>query len=218
MSKPRRNDETPGGREEKRKGKIIKGTGSRKVATSLYSRFQGVSQQATDTEAGEASTSDNVEAKSEDEASEDEVSEDEVIKTTYDKYERFAYEVAGFVNENVDTIINAGDTTRDRFIRIYGHMREAHRGITGKWPHMANATIEDLIDDMLYAKLVALCMRTSSFLSDKRYSMDKTYLRLNLEKQRVLNTWRHAPMYKKQPPVRFELVNPSLSEALNRAN
>lgn len=118
--------------------------------------------------------------------------------TQYPKHERFAHKVAGFLNEDVDTIFIGGTTLEDKFIRIYGHMEEAHIAITHRWSHMANASIEYLMDDLMYARLVALCIRTSSLLSDKRYSMDKTYLRLNFEKRRVLNYWRHKQIPFKQ--------------------
>ena len=148
-------------------------------------------------------------------------SEEKEVPVTQDpKHERFAHKVAGFLNEDVDTIFIGGTTLEDKFIRIYGHMEEAHIAITQRWSHMAHASIEYLMEDPMYARLVALCIRTSSLLSDKRYSMDKTYLRLNFEKRRVLNYWRHKQIPFKQT-IDSVLNGPSITagfESIRRRN
>jgi hypothetical protein len=73
---------------------------------------------------------------------------------------------------------------------IYAHMQEAHIAITRKWKKFAHLTLEDWLasneHSFFYSKLVALCIKTSDVLSGKKYGLDKMYMRLNLEKRRIM--------------------------------
>lgn len=73
---------------------------------------------------------------------------------------------------------------------IYAHMQEAHIAITKKWKKFAHLTLEDWLasdeHSFFYSKLVALCIKTSDVLSGKKYGLDKMYMRLNLEKRRIM--------------------------------
>lgn len=73
---------------------------------------------------------------------------------------------------------------------IYAHMQEAHIAITKKYKKFAHLSLEDWISDeeasYFLSKLVALCIRTSAVLSGKKYGLDKMYMRLNLEKRRIM--------------------------------
>ena len=84
---------------------------------------------------------------------------------------------------------------------LYGHMVEAHTLITTKFQKFRDVSLEALVRDEKHAyfmsKLVAMCVRTSAILSGKRYGLDKAYMRVNLEKRRLLHAWS-----KLQPPRR----------------
>ena len=73
---------------------------------------------------------------------------------------------------------------------IYAHMQEAHIAITRKWKKFEHLTLEDWLSSedhaFFFSKLVALCIKTSDVLSGKKYGLDKMYMRLNLEKRRVM--------------------------------
>lgn len=73
---------------------------------------------------------------------------------------------------------------------IVGHMMEAHVAITTKFPGYNNVELMDLLDSerhsFFFSKLVAMCIRTSAVLSGKKYGLDKAYMRLNLEKRRLM--------------------------------
>ena len=51
-------------------------------------------------------------------------------------------------------------------------------------------TLEDWLNSeehaFFFSKLVALCIKTSDILSGKKYGLDKMYMRINLEKRRVM--------------------------------
>lgn len=73
---------------------------------------------------------------------------------------------------------------------IVGHMMEAHVAITSKFSGYDNVELMDLLNSerhsFFFSKLVALCIRTSAILSGKKYGLDKAYMRLNLEKRRIM--------------------------------
>lgn len=73
---------------------------------------------------------------------------------------------------------------------IYSHMQEAHIAITSKFKKFQSLSLQDWLTNekhmFFYAKLVALCIRTSVVLSNKKYGLDKAYMRLNLEKRRIM--------------------------------
>lgn len=73
---------------------------------------------------------------------------------------------------------------------IYAHMQEAHIAVTKKWKKFQHLTLEDWLNSeehsFFFSKLVALCIKTSDILSGKKYGLDKMYMRINLEKRRVM--------------------------------
>ena len=72
---------------------------------------------------------------------------------------------------------------------MFAHMQEAHMAIVQiqkvcsyeqtrlAWEWKAD----------IFSKLVALCIRTTAVLSNKKYGLDKAYMRLNLEKRRIMH-------------------------------
>jgi hypothetical protein len=76
---------------------------------------------------------------------------------------------------------------------LYGHMIEAHTAIMTKFKKFSNVKLEDLVrherHSYFLSKLVAMCIRTSAILSGKKYGLDKAYMRVNLEKRRLLYAW-----------------------------
>ena len=79
---------------------------------------------------------------------------------------------------------------------IYGHIEEAYVAITQKHQHLSRAPLRLFISTprvrTMFAKLVALGIRSSDFLSQKRYNLDSTYTRLNMEKRRMMYYWTHV--------------------------
>lgn len=73
---------------------------------------------------------------------------------------------------------------------IYSHMQEAHIAISSRFKKFDGLSLQDWLTSekhmFFYAKLVALCIRTSAVLSNKKYGLDKAYMRLNLEKRRIM--------------------------------
>ena len=73
---------------------------------------------------------------------------------------------------------------------IYAHMQEAHIAITKKWKKFQHLTLDDWLNSeehsFFFSKLVALCIKTSDVLSGKKYGLDKMYMRINLEKRRIM--------------------------------
>lgn len=73
---------------------------------------------------------------------------------------------------------------------IFAHMQEAHIAIISRYKKFSHLKICDWFyserQRYFFAKLVALCIRTSAVLSNKRYGLDKAYMRLNLEKKRIM--------------------------------
>lgn len=85
---------------------------------------------------------------------------------------------------------------------IYAHMQEAHIAIIKKFKKFANLSLEDWLNSeehsFFLSKLVALCIKTSEVLSGKKYGLDKMYMRINLEKRRIM-----FALGKLDPPTRY---------------
>lgn len=79
---------------------------------------------------------------------------------------------------------------------IYGHLEEAYVAITQKHLHLSNVPLNKFTDTprirTMFAKLVAFLIRSSDFISQKRYNLDSTYTRLNMEKRRLMHYWTHV--------------------------
>lgn len=76
---------------------------------------------------------------------------------------------------------------------LYGHIEEAYTVIRQKWPHLKNAPLNAFTDSLdvrsMFARLVSMGIRTSDVLSGRRYHLQSTYSRVNMEKMRLLNYW-----------------------------
>ena len=81
--------------------------------------------------------------------------------------------------------------------KLYGHMVEAHVMVTTRFKKFQNASVEDLVQDerhsFFLSKLVAMCINTSGILSGKKYGLDRMYMRMNLEKRKLLQAWSKLP-------------------------
>ena len=90
---------------------------------------------------------------------------------------------------------------------IYSHMQEAHIAISSKFKKFEGLGLQDWLTSekhmFFYAKLVALCIRTSAVLSNKKYGLDKAYMRLNLEKRRVMYSLSKMEKPKRMPVARL---------------
>ena len=85
---------------------------------------------------------------------------------------------------------------------LYGHMQEGHLALSSKYHHLKKITINDIISDKtgkprtLFAKLVSLLIRKSEVISSKRYHLDKSFRRLNIEIGRVFRVWKNIKVQK----------------------
>ena len=75
-------------------------------------------------------------------------------------------------------------------------MEEAFTAITQRHEHLKHIKLWQLVESprirALFARMVAMCIRISSTLSGKKYNLDRTYKRVNLERQRLMNTFKHV--------------------------
>ena len=62
--------------------------------------------------------------------------------------------------------------------------------ISTKYKKYEQVELIDILESekhsFFFSKLVALCIRTSAILSGKKYGLDKMYMRLNMEKRRIM--------------------------------
>ena len=90
---------------------------------------------------------------------------------------------------------------------IYSHMQEAHIAISTRFKKFNSLSLQDWLTSekhmFFYAKLVALCIRTSAVLSNKKYGLDKAYMRLNLEKRRIMYSLGKMEKPKRMPVARM---------------
>lgn len=73
---------------------------------------------------------------------------------------------------------------------MFAHIEESYVAITSTCPQLKHYKLSMFTETehrTMFAKLVANLIRTSSVLAGKRYSLDATYRRLNLEKRRIMN-------------------------------
>lgn len=76
----------------------------------------------------------------------------------------------------------------------WSHMVEAHTMVTRKFPHLRDCSMQDLVTDdearFPFAKLTAMCIRSSAALSGNRYTLNKLYARINMEKIKILQMFK----------------------------
>jgi hypothetical protein len=81
---------------------------------------------------------------------------------------------------------------------IYAHLEEAHNMVILKWHHLSHVEMQYFITSGAirahFARLVAYNIRTSDVLSGKKYQLVSTYQRVNHEKAKLLNLFRHVRM------------------------
>jgi len=79
---------------------------------------------------------------------------------------------------------------------VYAHLEEAHSMLQLKWKHLNNVPLYVFVESdqmrTYFARLVAFNMRISDVLSGKRYHSNATYPRINNERARLLNVFRHV--------------------------
>ena len=90
---------------------------------------------------------------------------------------------------------------------IYSHMQEAHIAISTRFKKFSSLSLQDWLTSerhmFFYAKLVALCIRTSAVLSNKKYGLDRAYMRLNLEKRRIMYSIGKMKKPQRMPEARL---------------
>ena len=98
---------------------------------------------------------------------------------------------------------------------IYAHMQEAHIAIARKFKKFAHLSLEDWLNSdehsYFFSKLVALCIKTSEVLSGKKYGLDKMYMRINLEKRRIMYAIGKLETPTRQRRVHVNTIRPSAS-------
>lgn len=79
---------------------------------------------------------------------------------------------------------------------VYAHLEEAHSMLQLKWKHLNTVPLYVFVESdqmrTYFARLVAFNMRISDVLSGKRYHSNATYPRINNERARLLNVFRHV--------------------------
>lgn len=79
---------------------------------------------------------------------------------------------------------------------VYAHLEEAHNMVRFKWKHLKDVALDFFIESedirSYFARLVAYNIRTSDVLSGQRYHLNSTYPRVNYEKAKLLNVFRHV--------------------------
>ena len=118
--------------------------------------------------------------------------------------EKMAYETQKWYN-------SSPETNRKIFFApvIYGHMNEVTYALTHRYEKFKRCKPEDFYNSenaLLFAKCVALAIRGSQVLSGKKYGLDKSFMRINLEKRRAMHAWKHI---KRPPPARGTDANHS---------
>ena len=93
---------------------------------------------------------------------------------------------------------------------IYGHMNETVHALTHVYAHkFKGCEAEDFICSKkhryLFSKCVALAIRASQVLSGKRYGLDKSYMRVNLERRKAMAAWKNVD----RPPKQFKSTDTS---------
>lgn len=86
---------------------------------------------------------------------------------------------------------------------------EAHRSLTSKFEHLRDAPVDFFTEDprarTLFARFVALCIRTDRSISGRGYELNRNYARINYEKRNLMNYFyavRYTP-----PPKQDEIVD-----------
>lgn len=81
---------------------------------------------------------------------------------------------------------------------MYGHIEEAYCAITQKYEHLDGVKLSHFTNTpkirTWFAKLTALNIRASDFLSQKKYNLDSTWSRINFERQRLMNYWKKVKL------------------------
>jgi hypothetical protein len=103
---------------------------------------------------------------------------------------------------------------------LFAHIEEGYVAVTGRWPHLNKYKLSAFTESpsirTIFAKLVAMLIRSSNVIAGKRYALDATYKRLHLEKRRLIEYWRNV---KGENGVLYRCVhnqNPLLSDEWGR--
>ena len=79
---------------------------------------------------------------------------------------------------------------------LYAHIEEAYTVLRMRWKHLKEVDLSHFIESptvrAYFARLVAFCIRTSDTLSGKRYHLQANYRRINFEKAKLSNIFRHV--------------------------
>ena len=87
------------------------------------------------------------------------------------------------------------------------HTEQAYTMITTRWKHLENVRMAYFIMDkkkvtVLFAHLVMLLMRSSAFLTQRRYMLQKTYKMINQQIQKTLYMFKYARFEQRRFVVR----------------
>lgn len=101
---------------------------------------------------------------------------------------RFTQQVAAFASKDTSLYSEGKEYVLDT------HVSEAYIAVTSRWKHLRDTPLDFFLMDfkvsVMFARLVALCIRTSRSISGKNYELNKNYVRINLEKKKVMNYFR----------------------------
>lgn len=102
------------------------------------------------------------------------------------------------------------DRTDYKEYQLQAHVDEAYLALTSRFTHLKNAPLEYFLNEKFvktaFAKLVALCIRTSNSISGSVAQLDKMYLRINLEKKKIMH-WFAKHKYKGEDEADESVIN-----------
>jgi len=85
---------------------------------------------------------------------------------------------------------------------VYGHIEEAFTALTQRFNHLQDVPLRYFIESKrvrsLFARVVAMCIRISDVLSGKKYHLESTYRRVHMERNRLMNTFKHVHLQGKE--------------------
>ena len=142
------------------------------------------------------------------------------LKNHYE--EKMAYEIQKWYNSSPASI-------KKIFFApvIYGHMNEVTFALAHRYPKFKDSKAQDFYHSdkhrILFSKCVALAIRGSQVLSGKKYGLDKSFMRINLEKRRAMHAWKHigtpnCAEHAKHAPVIYGQMNEDTTRRHNSVN
>lgn len=104
--------------------------------------------------------------------------------------------------------------------KIQMFIDEAYLSLTSKFEHLRDAPVDFFTEDpkarTLFARFVALCIRTDRSISGRGYELNRNYARINLEKR---NLMRYFYTVRYTPPSKGGIIDiDAIQRSVNNLN